>query len=96
MRLSPSIPMLLLLVAGPCLGDDHDGADRLSEQGQLLPLEELLRRAGLGDEERILEVESKRKHGRQVYEIEYVDRRGRIREVLVDAGTGEVLREEED
>jgi uncharacterized membrane protein YkoI len=96
MRLSPAIPILLLLVAGPCLGDDHDVADRLREQGQLLPLEELLRRAGLGADVRILEVESKGKHGRQAYEIEYVDSGGRIREVLIDAGTGEVLREEED
>ena len=96
MRLTPVIPILALLVAGPCLGDDHEGAYRLREEGQLLPLEELLRRAGLGDEVRILEVEREVEHGRQVYDIEYVDRGGRIRELHIDAGTGKVLREEGD
>ena len=54
-----------------------------------------MHRLGLGQDARILEIESEIEHGATVYEIEYVEPTGRIREVQVDARTGEVLEEED-
>jgi uncharacterized membrane protein YkoI len=91
------LPLLLALtVVSPGGADeDHETAMRLREQDQILPLEELLSRLDLGADARVLEIESEREHGRSVYEIEYVDGRGRIREIAVDAATGEVISQEE-
>lgn len=84
--------LLALLAGGAALaGDDHDEALRLREDRSVLPLEELLRRLDLGPGARILELESEREHGRHFYEIEYVTGGGRVREVLIDAATGEIL-----
>ena len=63
---------------------------------EIIPLEEILRRLDLGDDVRILEIETEFEHGRRVYEIEYLNRGGRIREILIDARSGEVLADEED
>jgi uncharacterized membrane protein YkoI len=96
MRLFLSILILPLLVVGNGYADDHEAAYRLRERREILPLEELLRRLNLGADTRILEIESEFEHGRRVYEIEYLDRNGRIHEVLIDAGSGEVLADEEE
>ena len=89
--------ILFTAVAGIGHGDDdHEEAYRLSERRQILPLEELMRRLDLGPDARILEIESEFEHGRRVYEIEYLSGNGRIREVLIDARSGEILADEED
>lgn len=75
--------------------DDHDRALRLREDRLVLPLEDLLQRLDLGPDARILELESEYEHGRHVYEIEYVDGGGRVREVYIDAATGEILEHED-
>ncbi|MEA3273782.1 MAG: PepSY domain-containing protein [Pseudomonadota bacterium] len=91
------LPLILsIAAAGLARGDDHDAAYRLRERRDILPLEELLKRLDLGGDTRILEIESELEHGRLVYEIEYVGRDGRIREVLIDARSGKILSEEED
>jgi len=96
MRLFLFMLLLSLLVVGSGYADDYEEAYRLRERREILPLEELLRRLELGAETRILEIESEFEHGRRVYEIEYLDQRGRIREVLIDASSGEVLADEEE
>ncbi len=88
--------VLSLLVAGIGRGDDYEEAYRLRERKEILPLEELMRRLDLGPAARILEIETEFEHGRHVYEIEYLDRGGRIREILIDVVTGQVLAEEEE
>lgn len=94
----PLLPMVILslFVVGTGRGDDYEQAYRLQERQEILPLEELLRRLGLGTDARILEIESEFEHGRHVYEIEYLVPSGRVREVLIDARSGEVLTEEEE
>ena len=94
MRLFLSMVILSLVVVGNGHGDDYEEAYRLRERQEILPLEELLHRLDLGVDTRILEIESEFEHGRYVYEIEYLDRMGRIHEVLIDARSGEVLAEE--
>jgi uncharacterized membrane protein YkoI len=96
MRLGLPLLILSLAVTGPCRGDDHDAAYRLRERQEILPLEELLRRAQLGPDARVLEIESELEHGRHIYEIEYVDSSGRIHEILVDAQSGKVLDRKEE
>jgi uncharacterized membrane protein YkoI len=89
------IPLTLALAAVAATpikaDDDHDSALRLRERREILPLDELMQRLGLGKDVRILEIESEMEHGRAQYEIEYVDRAGRIRKVRVDARTGDTL-----
>ena len=87
------IPLLVILaISWPSYGDeDHEDALRMREREEILPLEELLSRLNLGPGARILEIGSEREHGRPIYEIEYVDGKGRIREVYVDAATGDLL-----
>jgi len=97
--LMPTLVAAILSVAVLGIGygdDDYEEAYRLRERNEILPLEELLRRLDLGADTRILEIESEFEHGRRVYEIEYLSRDGRVREVLIDAVSGEVLAEEDD
>ncbi len=96
MRLVLPITILSLLVVGSAGGDDHEEAYRLRERLEILPLEDLLRGLNLGPDTRILEIESELEHGRHVYEIEYLERGGRVRKVVIDARSGEVLAGEED
>jgi uncharacterized membrane protein YkoI len=88
--------ILPLLVVADGFGDDSDEAYRLRERQEILPLEELLRRLDLGPDTRILEIESEFEGGVRVYEIEYLDASGRVREAMIDARSGAVLADEED
>jgi uncharacterized membrane protein YkoI len=88
--------MLLSLAAGGALADgDHDAAYRLREERQVLPLGQLIERMHLGEGARLLEIEAKLHGGRRLYEVEYVDANGRVHECLLDAQTGEILREDD-
>jgi uncharacterized membrane protein YkoI len=96
MRIFIPAAILSLLAAGVVQGDDYEEAFRLRQSREILPLEELMRRLDLGPDARILEIESEFEHGRRVYEIEYLSGNGRIREVLIDARSGEILADEEE
>ncbi len=77
--------------------DAHDAARRLTEQGVILPLPEILSEVGKLQKGRVLELEFEEKHGRYVYEIELLDEQGRVWEFKVDAQNGRVLnRDRED
>ena len=93
------IPLALALASAAAApvkaADDHDSALRLRERREILPLEEIMRRLDLGKDVRILEIESEMEHGAAHYEIEYVERNGRIRKIRVDARSGQVLGEED-
>jgi uncharacterized membrane protein YkoI len=88
--------ILTLALAGGAPADDFEEAYRLRERREILSLEELLRRVDLAPDTRILEIESELEQGRWVYEIEYVDGAGHIREVMIDVRTGTVVPDEED
>jgi len=45
---------------------------------------------------RLLEAELENKKDRLIYELEFVDEQGVVRELLFDARTGEALGEEDD
>ncbi|MCG6863624.1 MAG: hypothetical protein LJE70_20560 [Chromatiaceae bacterium] len=96
MRHVLAIGIVALALAGICQGDDYEEAYRLRERREILPLEELLRQHDLGPGSRILEIETEFEHGRPLYEIEYLDDSGRIREILIDPRTGQALPHGED
>ena len=73
-------------------------ARELVKSGEIISLQALLQKindSGLG-KLRLLEAELEREHGRLVYELELVDEKGVVRELLFDAKTGEVFNEEDD
>ena len=76
--------------------DDHDRASRAVAQGRARPLASILSQVGgaLGGE--VIGVEFKRKDGRLVYRFKVATPTGRLREVSVDAMTGEIVRSKED
>lgn len=81
--------------------DDDDDKDqyragRAVQQGRARPLTEILNtvRARFGGE--VIGIKFKRKDGRYVYKLKVVTSAGQLREVSVDAATGEIVKNEED
>ena len=75
--------------------EDHERARELVKSGEIMPLEQLLQKVlnkELG-KLRLLEAELEREEGRLVYELELVDEKGVVRELLFDAKTGEAFDE---
>ncbi|MFT0868179.1 PepSY domain-containing protein [Pseudomonas sp. CAM1A] len=76
---------------------DQDEALELRQKGIILPLEQLLESAlGRYPGARLLEAELEEKHERYEYEVELLTPAGVVREIKLDARTGELLKDEED
>lgn len=77
-------------------GGDHDEALAAVEARQALPLSVIFEIAlGVVPGE-IIEVELEREDGRLVYEVDVLTSTGRLRQVEIDARTGEVLGVEDE
>lgn len=76
------------------IDDDHDEARRAVEQGQARPLAEILDRIGPRLGGKVIGVELEREHGRYIYELKVVTADGELREIYVDAMTGEMMKNE--
>ncbi len=92
---------LALAAGGPARADDdgdddHDVARRAREAGDVLPLANLRDRVAAELGGRIVGVEFEREDGRYVYEFKLLMPDGRLREVEVDARTGDVTGGEAD
>lgn len=76
-------------------GRDHDDAGEAVSSGRAMPVAAILKsmKGKLGE---ILEIELDDDDGRLVYEIKYLDSRGRRMEAYVDARTGRILRNGDD
>ncbi len=95
MRMLLAIALLVVVTAAPVLADkDHDRARAALERGELLPLATLLERLAPVIDGDVIELELEREKGGWVYEISYVDARGRLVELEVDAADGTVLKRE--
>lgn len=95
-RFVVALSALVILAAAPAWADGL-GAARvraLVASGEILALEEILKRneGRLGG--RIIEIEIEQKRGRYVYEIKVLRADGRYQELKIDARTGALLREE--
>ena len=76
--------------------DDHIEARRLLDSGEILPLEVILKNVKQTHPGKILEVELDIEDGRIVYEVEILGKDGVVKEVYINAITGEVLFGKED
>ena len=92
--------ILALLVSGPAqivqADDDYREAKRLRESGEIMPLEEILKNVRTTYPGRILEVELENEKGRVIYELEILGTDSIVREIYIDAKSGELLSVEED
>lgn len=82
-----AIALLAGLLGGARAGD-HDDAQRLREDGTILPLQQVIAGDVALAGARILEVELEHKSGSYRYEIEYLDADGQVWEGRFDAATG--------
>ena len=94
-----ALPLALVLAAGGAAradddGDhDHDAARRALEAGDVLPLATLRDRVAAELGGRIVGVEFEREDGRYIYEFKLLMPDGRLREVELDARTGDLTSE---
>lgn len=81
-----------MLIFGIALGEsDQHESMRLVEQGDILPLQQILDLLGREQVGRVLEVELESEHGRYIYEIELLGEDGRVLEYEIDAASGEII-----
>jgi len=92
--------VLALLVSGPAhiaqADDDYIEAKRLRESGEIMPLEAILKNVRSSYPGRILELELEYEKGRIIYELEILGTDRVVREIYIDAKSGELLSVEED
>jgi uncharacterized membrane protein YkoI len=88
--------LIWVLVATPGLADSvsPDRVRALVERGEILPLEEILKRNEASISGRIIEIELERKKDAYLYEIKVLRPDGRYRELKIDARTGAIVRKE--
>lgn len=95
-----SVYQLILAIFLACMtqtslaDEDYGNARKLVESGTILSLEQILDHLGTRVEGKILEVEFEREDGHYIYEIEILDDSGLVRELEVDAVSGEILKME--
>lgn len=89
--------LVLLLAAASTSGDDIDQNEvlKLRLEGKVLPFEQIQQRIHQRyADSRFLEVELDEEDGKLIYEIEILTGEGVVRELEVDAASGEVLEDE--
>ncbi len=95
-----SISHTLILVSILCTGSaytsDHEEARALVNSGVILPLEHILNQAKAEQPGHILEVSLEHEKEGYVYELELVDKKGRVWELEYDAITGKLLEKEQE
>lgn len=74
----------------------REQAQHLTEEGEILPLAQVLAELRQQYPGHAIEVELEREHGRYIYEIEWLDPEGRVWEFKIDARNGELLERERD
>jgi len=73
--------------------ESHQGTIRRAvQQKKILPLGEIKRIVENKTKSEIIKIELERENRRWIYEFKIVDRRGRLREVYVDASNGTILK----
>ena len=92
MKFRPWFVLAVGVLTAAAGASDHKEARRLRESGEILPLEEVLKRNQPSRGRRVLDVQLERKRGRYVYEVETLDRGGKVRRQRYDASTGRQLR----
>lgn len=76
--------------------ESAETARRLSEAGEILPLEKILRAAKSYKNGKVLETELERRKNRYIYEVEILDEHSQVWEIKLDAKTGKLIKLERD
>ncbi len=89
--------IFMMFGEGTCLAaNDHDRAKQLKEAGDILPLEEIIEKAGREYPGRVLETEIEENNDQIIYELEILDEKGIVWELKFDARSGKLLKRKED
>lgn len=86
-----------LFPVGLAFAEDHDDQDEARsavQAGVIQPLDTILAKVRAAHPGEIVRVKLEREAGHWIYELRQVEPTGRVRELHVDAGTGEVLKGE--
>ncbi len=89
------LAILLPLQSGQA-DDDYIEAKRLLNDGEILPLENILKKIYRKYPGKILEVELEKEDGLVIYEIEILTQSGIVQELHINASNGEVISSRED
>ena len=65
---------------------------QLRESGQILAMEDILKRSQAAQPGQVVEVELDREGGKYVYEVKIIDAADAVDELEIDAASGEILR----
>jgi uncharacterized membrane protein YkoI len=96
-RLISYITLLALALSVNADDLSQDEALRLRELGRIMPLEHLLSIVqARHPSSRLLEVELEEDDDIYIYEVELITSQGVVRELEIDATTGQLLKDEED
>ena len=98
------LPLIVLaslgaFIAAPLHADDdkdHELARQALARGEILSLSRILELAAAAVPGDVIEVDLDRDDGRFIYEIKVLATSGRVRELELDARTGELLKLEDD
>ncbi|MCW8957258.1 MAG: PepSY domain-containing protein [Gammaproteobacteria bacterium] len=91
-----TISILLFIMAMNSSYADSSLARELVQQGEILPLEDIIAQVKTLHQGRILEVELEKKRQRLVYEIELITDKGIVWELYFDARTGQLIKSKQD
>jgi uncharacterized membrane protein YkoI len=86
-----SLLMLILLFSHFSLAHEEFDVKELKEMGKISSLEIILEKLSDYNIDRLLEVELKQKNNQYIYELEYINDKGIVLEIEVDAVTAQVL-----
>jgi len=93
--------LALVLVAGSgavALAVDKKAAlaARLAQNGDILPLEQILQHVQAVQPGKVIEAEFEHDRGRYIYEIEVLDNKGVVWKLKLDAKTGALIRAQQE
>lgn len=101
-RISQLVAVTLLGVAAlfglpvSASGGDHERAMQAMQAGEIKPLAEILALLSAKEAGRVVEVELEQKRGKWIYEFKLLEQNGLVREIKVDARSGEILQSKYD
>ncbi len=75
---------------------DQDRARQALERGEVRPLAEILDITGSQIDGEIVETELEKEHGRWIYEIKYITKSGRMKEIHIKALSGRIIKHDDD
>ncbi len=90
------IVILSGLVPVAIADDDYIEARHLLDSGKILPLETILKKIRQEFPGKVLDIDLEKEDQKIVYEIEILDSNGIVKEIYINASTGELLSVQED